>query len=125
LFKNGIIVNVFVYDFGGRTLSKNKGIARGLAMITQVGISMMVPIFLCVAIGIILDKKLNARYFTIIFLILGILAGARNTYVMIMSNVRMDSKNMNQNENTKITGRVQKVIKPNKGEDNHNERKKH
>lgn len=106
-------------------MSKNKGIARGLAMITQVGISMMVPIFLCVAIGIILDKKLNARYFTIIFLILGILAGARNTYVMIMSNVRMDSKNMNQNENTKITGRVQKVIKPNKGEDNHNERKKH
>jgi len=51
---------------------------RSLAMITQFGINMLVPIFLCTFLGIFLDKKLGTSFIVIILFFLGAAAGFRN-----------------------------------------------
>lgn len=59
-----------------------KDVYRNLAMITQLGISMLAPIVLCVFIGCQLDERLG--WHTVIpLLILGILAGCRNCWLLV------------------------------------------
>lgn len=50
-------------------------------MITQFGINMLVPIFLCTFLGIFIDKKLGTKFVVIILFFLGAAAGARNIYI--------------------------------------------
>jgi ATP synthase protein I len=69
----------------------NKSVYRNLALITQVGISMMAPILLCVLLGVYLDNKFHT-YFVIPLLILGILAGYRNVYLLIRNADKKDHK---------------------------------
>lgn len=59
-----------------------KSVYTTLALISQLGISMIVPIFLCTYVGAWLEEK-YAFPFTIIFIVLGILAGARNVYALV------------------------------------------
>lgn len=59
----------------------HKNVYRSLAMITQFGINMLVPIFACSFIGIFLDKHLGTSFFMILFFFIGALAGGRNVYV--------------------------------------------
>lgn len=62
---------------------KNKnGVAKGFIMISQIGISMLVPIFLCVYVGRKLDDSFGTSYITIIGILLGIMAAFRNIYLM-------------------------------------------
>lgn len=49
-------------------------------MVTQIGISMIVPIFLGVFLGYRLDRWLGTGFFFLVFLLLGILAAFRNIY---------------------------------------------
>lgn len=58
-----------------------KDVYTNYTMILQIGIHMLTPIFLCVAIGVLIDKRYNT-YLTLPLLILGILAGCRNAYVL-------------------------------------------
>lgn len=53
-----------------------------VAMITQVGLSMLAPVILCVFAGGWLDNKFG-WYTTVPLLILGILAGGRNTWRLL------------------------------------------
>lgn len=62
----------------------NKEVFRNITLITQLGIQMMTPIFLCVAAGVFLDSRFST-YFTLPLLIIGILAGGRNTYILASS----------------------------------------
>lgn len=59
----------------------NHDVFKALALITQLGIGMIVPVVLCFFIGRWLDNLLNTGFFIIIFLILGILAAYRNLFV--------------------------------------------
>ena len=61
---------------------ENRNIARALFLITQLGINMLVTIFLSAWFGSFLDRKLGTSFFLIVFLILGILAAYRNAYKM-------------------------------------------
>lgn len=62
------------------------------ALITQLGISMMTPIFLMLALGIYLEKRTG--FFLIIpCLVLGILAGCRTTYLLA---ARANKKSVHQ-----------------------------
>ncbi|MCR5792683.1 MAG: AtpZ/AtpI family protein [Lachnospiraceae bacterium] len=49
-------------------------------MITQIGISMLVPVFLCAFLGLWLNKIFSVDYLFIIFVILGVLAAFRSVY---------------------------------------------
>lgn len=54
---------------------------RMLTLITQFGINMLVPIFLCFFAGRFLDQKLGTSYLMIVFFFVGALAGFRNIYI--------------------------------------------
>lgn len=68
-----------------------KSVYRNFALITQLGISMLVPVALCVAIGLLIDNKFGT-YWVIPFIFIGMAAGIRNIYRIAMSTMRQDSK---------------------------------
>lgn len=70
----------------------NKGIAKSLMMISQISISMLVPIFLCLFLGVFLNNKLNSVYYVPVFLVLGIGASIRNVYMMTKSLYAKDKR---------------------------------
>ena len=62
---------------------KDYSFLRMLALITQLGISMLTCIFLCMIAGKFLAERLHADWIFLVFLILGILAGFRSCYTII------------------------------------------
>lgn len=72
-----------------------KSVYRNFALISQLGISVIVPIGLCVFIGVLIDKKFNSN-FIIPLIFLGIAAGARNAYRIAMASVKEDKKEDNR-----------------------------
>ncbi len=82
--KNDIITDSYFYYTQGHrgiNMKYKKEVFRSLALITQLGIHVMVPIFMCLFIGYIIDKKFGTS--TILaFLIVGMLAGGRNAYML-------------------------------------------
>ena len=74
-----------------------KEVFRSLALITQLGISVMVPVFMCLFIGYVIDKKFGTSTM-LILLILGIMAGGRNAYMLAKGVI-------NENERDKDTKR--------------------
>ena len=73
----------------------DKNILRSLDLINQIGISMLVPIFLSIYIGNQLDKWMNTNYLTIVFLFLGILAAFRNVYHLTKNFYKNDKRKEN------------------------------
>lgn len=71
---------------------KEKKIFRSFSMITQIGISMMVPIFICVWIGTWLDRWLHTEVPFLILLVLGIGAAFRNVYILTKSFYMADMR---------------------------------
>lgn len=76
---------------------KNKRVFRAISMVTQVSISMMVPIFLCVYFGLWLDKKFQTNYWFLILMILGFLAAIRNVYYLTKSFYEKDKEREDAN----------------------------
>lgn len=68
----------------------DKSVYQSLALITQFGINMLVPVFLCSFVGIWLDEKFDTSFWMILLFFVGALAGFRNIY--IMANRIYDSK---------------------------------
>ena len=73
-------------------MGKNGGIARSIMMISQISISMLVPIFLCLFFGIKLNEWLDTVYFVPVFLFLGMGAAIRNVYQLTKSFYAKDKK---------------------------------
>lgn len=65
-------------------MGKKSSVLKNLALITQMGLNMMVPIFLCLFIGIWVGKLVGV-WVVIPFLLLGMAAGMRNCYIMAMN----------------------------------------
>lgn len=63
---------------------ETKKTAVRMAYASSIGISMVIAIFGCLFLGIWLDRKLGTDpYLTLLFLLMGIVAGFRNMYVLI------------------------------------------
>lgn len=75
-----------------------KSVYKALAMISQVGIAMLVPIFLCCMLGLFLADKFGAWVFILLFF-LGAMAGMRNVYVMISAIYKEDDDKKNDRKN--------------------------
>ena len=70
-----------------------KNVYHALTMITQFGINMLVPIFLCSFIGIYIDRKCGTSFWMVLHIVVlvylipvllffvGALAGFRNVYI--------------------------------------------
>ena len=63
-------------------MKHRKSVYTTFALISQLGISMIVPVFLCTFAGMKLDEKFSTS-FTIPLIIIGVLAGFRNVYVLV------------------------------------------
>lgn len=74
-----------------------KSVYRNFALISQLGISVIVPIGLCIFIGVLIDKKFNSN-FIIPLIFLGIAAGARNVYRIAMASVKEEKKDDNRKD---------------------------
>lgn len=66
-----------------RKPTDNRTTFQTLALITQLGLVMIVSIGLPSALGIWLDKKLGTAWITILMFVVGAIAGAQSVYRMI------------------------------------------
>ena len=64
------------------SLKEKSKIFKTFTMLSQIGISMMVPVFLCVWVGSFLDEKFGTSFLFPVFLILGFLSAIRNVYIL-------------------------------------------
>ncbi len=71
--------------------SGKKSVFRSFALITQLGLHVMVPTALCVALGVLIDRRFGT-YWVIPLMFLGMLAGGRNAYRLAMSAAKTDSR---------------------------------
>lgn len=56
----------------------NKNVYHALMMVSQFGINMLVPIFLCSIIGIFIDEKCGTDIWVVVLFFVGAAAGFRN-----------------------------------------------
>ena len=73
-------------------MKKQARALRYLTLISQFGINMLVPIFMCSFAGIYLDRKLGTKFLMIVLFFVGALAGFRNIYVLALKMIREDEK---------------------------------
>ncbi len=73
-------------------MGKKNKLVQSFMMVSQIGISMLVPIFLCLFLGIKLNDWFSSVYFVPIFLFLGIGAAFRNVYYLTKSFYAKDKK---------------------------------
>lgn len=64
-----------------------KSVYTTFTLISQLGISIIVPIFLCVFLGDFLEDKFSISV-TVPLIVLGVLAGVRNAYVLASNAVK-------------------------------------
>ncbi|MGN1084520.1 MAG: AtpZ/AtpI family protein [Lachnospiraceae bacterium] len=64
-------------------MKQNGRIIKALVLVTQIGFSMMVPVFLCVFAGNFIDEKAGTGFFMPLFLLFGIGAAFRNVYYLL------------------------------------------
>lgn len=86
----------------GKRQKERQSTMRMLTLITQFGINMLVPIFLCFFAGYYLDQKLGTSYLIVVFFFIGALAGFRNVYIFarrMMKDDREDAKDINDIKN--------------------------
>ncbi len=59
-----------------------KSVYTTFAMVSQVGLSMVVPILLCTYAGVWLEERYDFPY-TVIMIVVGVLAGIRNVVAIV------------------------------------------
>lgn len=64
---------------------KQHKVVKSIIMITQVGISMIVPIFICAAVGVWLNRLTGTQVCFLIMLFIGIGAAFRNLFIITKS----------------------------------------
>ncbi|NLK72372.1 MAG: AtpZ/AtpI family protein [Clostridiales bacterium] len=68
-------------------------IYKWLALLTQIGIMMVVPILAAVYFGGLLDRKLGTNsIFLIVFIIFGVIVAFMNVYKVIMHDINKNNK---------------------------------
>lgn len=76
----------------GRNKKYKRSVYQSLAVITQFGINMLVPIFLCSFAGLFLDRKLGTAFWFVLLFFVGALAGFRNIFILAKRIYEGDKK---------------------------------
>lgn len=58
-----------------------RNVFRGVTLIIQFGINMLVPILMCTFLGLFLDRLFHTSFIVIILFFLGAVAGFRNIFI--------------------------------------------
>lgn len=75
----------------GGFVRHKKSVMRNMMMITQLGLSVMAPVFVCILAGSWIDKRAGTNL-TIFLMFLGFLAGGRNGYKVAMTTLKMNEQ---------------------------------
>lgn len=81
-------------------MKDNNIVFKSLVTISQFGINMLVPIFLCTFLGLFIDRKLGTSFVAVILFFVGALAGFRNNYIFAKKIYEKD-KNEHKEEGRK------------------------
>lgn len=76
-------------------MSQKKNGLSNLVLVTQLGINVLTPVFLCLLAGIWIDRKFGVKT-TLVFLILGILSGAASAYRTAKATVEKERREKEQ-----------------------------
>jgi len=77
----------------------NRQLFRSLGFLSSVGISMVAATFIGLAMGYYLDKWLDTSpWFTLIFLVIGIIAGFRNIFILTGRELRRQKDGKSDDE---------------------------
>lgn len=68
-----------------------KSVFRSLAMVTQLGICVITPIFLCIFVGYQIDSRFGT-WFMVPLLILGTLAGGRSAWILAKKTLEQEQR---------------------------------
>ncbi|MEG1847949.1 MAG: AtpZ/AtpI family protein [Lachnospiraceae bacterium] len=79
----------------------DKSVFRSLALISQFGINMLVPIFLCSFLGIYIDRYFHTSFWMIVLFFVGALAGFRNIYIFARNIYREKDRKREHDKKTK------------------------
>lgn len=58
----------------------NRNVYHALMMISQFGINMLVPIFICTFLGIFIDRRMGTSFWAVTLFFVGALAGFTNVF---------------------------------------------
>ena len=78
-------------------MNYKRSVYTTFAMISQVGISMIVPILLCTYAGTWLERKFDFP-FTVIMIIVGVLAGVRNVVAIVKRMKQISEEDSDEEE---------------------------
>ena len=78
-------------------MNYKKSVYTTFAMISQVGISMVVPILLCTYAGVWLEEKFDSPW-TVIMIVVGVLAGVRNVIAMVKRMKQITEEDADEEE---------------------------
>lgn len=78
-------------------MNYKKSVYTTFAMISQVGISMVVPILLCTYVGVWLEEKFDFPW-TVIMIVVGVLAGVRNVIAMVKRMKQITEEDADEEE---------------------------
>lgn len=79
-------------------MNKNKSVLRNFALVTQLSLNIIVPAFLCLLIGMWLDRTFHVSYCAVVLLIFGVLGGGKSAYGIAMNSLKMDEKKQEKPE---------------------------
>lgn len=78
---------------------KNMKILQNIALISQIGISMLVPIFGCIWLGHFLDTKLHTSpWLLLLFIFIGIFSAFRNLFLLTKKQSEKKKEEENEGE---------------------------
>jgi F0F1-type ATP synthase assembly protein I len=75
-------MSVWRHDIMGKRKKYKSSVYQSLAVITQFGVNMLVPIFLCSFAGLYIDKRFGTSFWFVLLFFVGALAGFRNIYIL-------------------------------------------
>lgn len=78
--------------------SEKHSVFYAISLVSQIGISMMVPIFLCTVAAIWLSDKLGKDYVVIIGIFFGIIVAFRNVYILTKKMYGKELKEENKKQ---------------------------
>lgn len=74
---------------------KKSNVIKAASMVSQFGINMIVPIVLCVAVGVWLGDKFDMDWIVIPLFFMGALAGYTNIFKTALTFMKKDTKKEN------------------------------
>lgn len=80
-------------------MKQKSSVFRSLVLVTQFGISMLVPILLCTMIGVYLGRRFSMPILTVPLFLVGALAGFRSVWIMAKRTFEdKDKDNVKKNQ---------------------------